>query len=109
MFTSLPEEIERIIWKIYYSKEVLSNIKNTQFIWKTPSVNLLNKTNDIGCYQHKYSDMEKYMYSDKGIKEAVLICSYKNCGNCRFYNFPCRNLAHYSNLSNKLEGKWKIF
>ena len=87
----------------------MSNIKNTEFIWKNPSENLLNKTNDIGCYQHKYSDMEKYMYFNKVVKEAMLNCLYKNCGNCKNYNFPCCNLVCFSNLSSKIKNKWKIF
>lgn len=111
MFPILPQEIERIIWKKYYSKEVVKEINSAKLIWETPSENLLNKTNDIGCYQPKYSDMEKYMPLKEGnerVRDFVLTCFNRTCNNCIIYGFPCLNAVSYSNLSNTLEVKWEV-
>ena len=111
MFPFLPTEIERIIWKKYYFKEVVKNIHFAKLIWKTPSDNLLNKTNDIGCYQPKYSDMEKYIsineYQSEQ-REKVIRCFHKGCSNCNNYGFPCVNATFYGNLNDKLMIKWKL-
>ena len=106
-------------WKLYYSTEVIPSIKCASYIWENPSQNLLDKTNEIGCYQYKYSDMEKYIsYKEEHIisyreanmnlRECVLRCFFQKCSNCIFYNFPCINAIVSGNLSNKLLQKWKI-
>ena len=110
MFAILPEEIERIIWKKYYSSEVVKKINSAKLIWKNPSDNLLNKTNDIGCYQPKYSDMEKYIYCKEEhfeLRDIVIRCFNKGCNNCNDYGFPCYNATLYGNINNKLSVKWK--
>lgn len=115
MFDALPEEIERIIWKIYYSIEVINKINQKSFIWTNPSNNLLNITNEIGCFQYRYSDMEKYINMKKdiidgvNIKEAVLECFNSCCGNCRSHRFPCINATKYGNLNSKIAQKWIVF
>ena len=111
MFVSLPEEIERIIWKMYYSSEVISKINSASFIWNNPSKNLLDKTNEIGCYQQKYSGMEKYICCKEEhfyLKEAITNCFNIGCGNCNAYGFPCENATIYGSLNNKILKKWKI-
>ena len=108
MFPTLHEEIERIIWKMYYSSAVISKINSASFIWNNPSKNLLDKTNEIGCYQQKYSDMEKYIFCDEDDKEAITNCFNNGCGNCYSYGFPCLNATTYGNLNNKISCKWKI-
>ena len=115
MFPILPQEIERIIWKRYYSEEVINKIKQKSFIWRNPSDNLLNKTNEIGCFQYRYSDMEKFVNIEKdiidgvNIKEAVLGCFNNCCGNCKFDRFPCLNATKYGNLNFKIAQKWIVF
>ena len=111
MFAFLPEEIERIIWKMYYSSEVILKINSKSFIWKNPSQELLDKTNELGCYQKKYSDMEKYIFCKQehsDLRQAITNCFIKDCGNCNAYGFPCSNATIYGNLNNKNSKKWKI-
>ena len=59
MFPQLPEEIERMIWKMYYSSNVLDDIRNRDTIWMNPSLMLFVNTSDIGAVQIDHSDLER--------------------------------------------------
>ena len=73
MFTNLPEEIERYIWKIYFSDTVMSQIKTKKTIWFQPSNKILKICKEVGCLQHGHSDLEKLLFDDFNEKKKLFI------------------------------------
>ena len=59
----LPEEIERIIWKFYYSKYVVREIYRVKPIWCIPSDELIEMCCDKGCAQLNHTDLERVLLS----------------------------------------------
>ena len=110
MFPTLPEEIERYIWKIYYSTYICQEVNSVAHtkIWDNPSDTLIANCEDQGSYQHTHSDLEKYLCCDDDIHEAVLSCFSDKCENCIGLGFPCLNAQIHGNLSPKIRGIWRI-
>ena len=98
MFDYIPTELERFIWEIYYSENVLEElVRSYNFIWENPSKELIIKTEDTGCFQNKHSELEYMLEDHKFIK-------FK--GPCGF----CKNEKHWPcNICNNyfFEGKFK--
>ena len=57
MFPSLPSEVEYIIWKFYFSDNVLKEIYSTHSVWENASNRLFLLTNDSGCVQQNHTDL----------------------------------------------------
>ena len=110
MFQQLPEEVERIIYKFYYSKNVVEEIKQTKSVWYTPSDNLVYLCRDSGCIQHSHTDMEKVLLTHRtDYIEVVHDVCFKNlCLNCVAYGFPCMNACYHGGFDPKLLGIWNM-
>ena len=54
-----PEELERMIWRMYFSSNVLYEIKNRDSIWENPSEDLFKNTIDYGAIQKDHTDLER--------------------------------------------------
>ena len=110
MFTNLPEEIERYIWKIYFSETVMSQIKTKKAIWVQPSNEILKICKEVGCLQHGHSDLEKLLFDDFNEKKKIIhqICFQRICNNCEYYGFPCANATIYGGFDERLQEYWKI-
>ena len=72
MFANLLEEIERYIWKIYFSDTVTSQIKNKKTIWFQASNEILKISKEVGCLQQGHSDLEKILFEDFNKKKDYL-------------------------------------
>ena len=60
MFPQLPEEIERMIWKAYYERNIIDDIQSQDCIWSRKNVKrLLSLCRNDRCYQENYSDIER--------------------------------------------------
>ena len=59
MFPQLPEELERMIWRWYFSIEVCPDVKAKDSIWVNPSGILFYNTSDPGAIQIGYTDLER--------------------------------------------------
>lgn len=69
MFDYIPIELERLIWEKYFSEYVIDEFyKKCINIWENPSKQLISKTEDIGCFQNKYSELEYMLEDHKFIK-----------------------------------------
>lgn len=110
MFTNLPEEIERYIWKIYFSETVMSQVKDKKTIWFQPSNEILKICNEVGCLQHRHSDLEKLLFDDfnEEKKKIHQLCFQRICNNCKYYGFPCANATFYGGFDERLQQYWKI-
>lgn len=110
MFANLPEEIERYIWKLYFSGAVKTQINSIKSIWINPSDQILNICRDVGCLQHGHSELEKILFEDfDEKKQLVNACCFKEvCGNCEIYGFPCLNATIYGGFDERLTEFWKI-
>ena len=110
MFYFLPEEMERQIWRFYYSMYVATQVdsKKKESVWNNPSDRLVVLCSDIGSYQHTHSELEKCIKCEKDdIKELVLNgCFETVCANCKFFGFPCANARIYGNMTPKINHKW---
>lgn len=89
MFNNLPIEIENMIYKMYFSMNILSEIINRLPVYCTMSdelVTLINKdafSADPNYFLHE--NLKRYMVYDYENTESYL------CLNCYIYNFPCEN------------------
>lgn len=63
MFPNLPIEIEYLIFKFYFSMNVLKEITWQETIWEEPSDTLCLLTKDHGCFQSSHTDLE-FMFCD---------------------------------------------
>ena len=63
MFPNLPIEIEYLIFKFYFSMNVLKEITWQETIWEEPSDTLCLLTKDQGCFQSSHTDLE-FMFCD---------------------------------------------
>jgi hypothetical protein len=102
MFPQLPEEIERIIFKIYFNREVLTCIRKRETIWVNPSYMLFAITNDPGAVQLNYTDLERrYLYDTEPhceILKWILNYPLENyCENCLFDSCTTCQQTEYDN------------
>ncbi len=58
MFQNLPIEIEYMIYKFYYSKNVIPEINCIDSVWENPSLDLIAITKDTGRFEKGYTDLE---------------------------------------------------
>lgn len=90
----LPEGCQYLIWKSFNSKYVLDElVTKADFVWRNPSLRLVRLCKDPGCLQLGHSELEDMIEDDR--MWAWNNCTKRACDNCRFYGFPCLNLAHY--------------
>tara|TARA_Y100000310_G_scaffold192166_1_gene192103 strand:- start:766 stop:1290 length:525 start_codon:yes stop_codon:yes gene_type:complete len=65
MFPQMPEEMERMIWRSFWSMYVLQDVKRQEPIWVKPSGMLFVNTSDTGAIQLGHTDLERrYVYLD---------------------------------------------
>jgi len=91
----LPEGCQYLIWKSYNSRYVLDElVSNADFVWRNPSLRLVTLCkNDKGVIQLGHSELEDMIDDDR--MWAWHACTNSSCSNCKFYGFPCLNLAHH--------------
>jgi len=103
---NLPDDIQWLIWKIYFSKNVLKELQvEYDFVWRNPSDNLIDLCKDVGCIQQGHHELEE-MIEDHNMWAYDHCCEIK-CDNCIIYGFPCANLAHYGFENMRLDGLWQ--
>ena len=110
MFPQLPEEIERMIWKLYFTGNVIKYVKNIRSIWFKPSNKITKLCKDWGCIQFKHTDLEKVLFEidTPSCNMVYEECFDKLCGNCVFHGFPCINASVYGGFKNKLIHQWNM-
>lgn len=110
MFHFLPEEMERQIWRFYYSMYVTIQVdsKKEESVWNNPSDRLVVMCSDTGAYQHTYSELEKCVKCKEAeLKQVVLNECFENvCPNCVYHGFPCANARIHGGLTPKINHKW---
>jgi hypothetical protein len=105
LLTSLPEDLQWVIWQKYFREHTLSElIRSYRHTWESPSDSLLDICSDVGCIQHGHSELEdliedENMWAWKG-------CIESKCQNCVHWGFPCLNLAEYGFQIPELGGQW---
>jgi hypothetical protein len=94
---ALHDDIQYVIWKMYFKLHVCGEIKNSyKSLWynKTPSLRLIELTSeDPGIYQHGNNELCEFV-EDHEIS-AFNDIHKSGCMNCEYYNFPCRNCHEY--------------
>ena len=110
MFTNLPEEIERIIWKFYFTQNTVEEIKKINSVWCKPSDKLVSICQEIGSIQHKYTDFERVVNLSKSdyVGEIHRSCLNNLCLNCLYQGFPCMNAWYYGGFDAKLCNVWTM-
>ena len=111
MFAFLPEQIERHIWKFYYTNSVVKSIKDTESVWESPSDELLDLCRESGTIQHKHTDLERILFKkNKPYKDIVFeACFKKICGNCSYHGFPCTNACFHGGFNEKILKFWNLY
>lgn len=110
MFANLPEELERIIWKFYFTNNVVKRVNQLKSIWTRPSDHLITLCNEIGTIQHKYTDLEKIIFANNNQLLDLVIdgCFKELCSNCVYHGFPCMNAWFYGGFNDKLCSAWSM-
>ena len=108
MFLNLPEEIERIIWRFYYSKNVMMEVEKSKSVWCSPSDRLINMCMDKGCAQITHTDLERVLFMNQTPHTDVVHreCLENLCGNCVYHGFPCMNASFYGGFDDRLTQIW---
>ena len=110
MFVKLPEEIERIVWRFYFTINVVEEIKTINSVWSNPSDNLINICQDVGCAQLTHTDMEKALFNNncEDIEIIYEECFNNICLNCVYHGFPCLNACIHGGLDDRLCSIWDM-
>ena len=104
--TNLPEEIQWLINKKYFSSFVIPTIiKQHHSVWEDPSDRIIALCKDIGTIQQGHHELEE-LIEDHNMW-AWEICTSVHCLNCKFHKFPCKNLANFGFKNDKLWGLWE--
>ena len=115
MFPQLPEELEYMIWKFYFSSDVLFEIKTKESIWEMPSEDLFKNTRDYGAIQKDHTDLERLFeespphgfpldfvvegkYNDRSCEECIY-GRYNRCYDMRRDNYLCYKADAHWDLS----------
>ena len=108
MFINLPKEIERIIWKFYFSENVVKEVKSINSIWVSPSDKLISMCKDKGCAQIAHTDLERVLFMNQTPHTDIVHqeCLENKCGNCIYHGFPCMNAAFYGGFDDTLTQIW---
>jgi hypothetical protein len=108
MFTYLPEEIERIIWKFYFTGNVVKEVKKINSIWVSPSDEIINMCSDKGCAQITHTDMDRVLFMNPTPHTDVVHqeCFKNICANCVYHGFPCMNASFYGGFDDRLMQFW---
>ena len=78
MFPQLPEEIEYIIWKFYYSNNVLFDIKRQECIWLRKDIKrLLKLCREDRCYEVHHSDIERMKHTNIWKMRFLMLTRYR--------------------------------
>jgi|TARA_Y100000389_G_scaffold174563_1_gene184623 hypothetical protein len=108
MFTNLPEEIERHIWKFYFSKNVVREVNKVNSVWCVPSDNLIKMCCDKGCAQLTHTDLDRILFANRTPHMNIVYeeCFENMCENCIYHGFPCVNASFYGGFNSKLDQLW---
>src|SRR6056300_523882 len=102
---TLPNDVQYLIWRSYYSKFVLTHIINCfDFVWRNPSDRLLELCKDIGTIQQGHIEIYE-MIEDHNMR-CWYECVNNKCRNCEEYGFPCTNLAIHGFNNVRLDCLW---
>ena len=113
MFPRLPDEMEREIWKAFWSLYILSEIRSREPIWSSPSIQLLYNSSGTGALQHRYTDLERTLFSSKctwpELREEIYdSCFLGVCHECVTRGFPCNDAISCGGLNRKIEEFWDM-
>ena len=101
----LPNDIQWLIWRSFFSKFVLNKIIEIDCIWRNPSDHLIELCKDNGTIQQSHMEIQD-MIEDENMW-CWHACIKGKCENCQTYGFPCLNLASYGFRNKKLASLWK--
>ena len=109
----LPEELKIKIYKFFFSRHVLKEIKENKSIWQNPSIHLLFNSSDIGSLQHNHSDLEKLLFNknskcDPSQYEVFYNCFYNLCEKCITEGFPCSDATYSGCFHKNIENFWDM-
>ena len=104
--SSLPEDIQWLIWKTYNSTFVMKELISSQkFLWERPSHRLISLCKDKGCIQQGHHELADMM--DDENKYLLDHCLEIKCDNCKHFGFPCSNLAWYGFQNDFISELWE--
>lgn len=108
MFTNMPEEIERIIWKFYFSNNVVREVNQVKSIWSSPSDKLISFCRDKGCAQISHTDLDRVLSIHPSPHTDLVHkgCLENICLNCVYHGFPCMNASFYGGFDHRLTQIW---
>ena len=113
MFPQLPEELERLIWKSFWSRFVLSDIKKAKPVWINPSDFLILNSSDVGALQHGYTDLERTIFYNVFTWSYMRSLAYEKCfknicNSCIHFGFPCENATYYGVINPRMVHCWDM-
>ena len=109
----VPEEIENMIWKVYFQENVADAIN--QIIpakkWEKPSKQLCSLCGDVGCIQQgdAIDTTMDVLFHEQGSSESSF-CKSNNCKctNCIYFGWPCLNHSVYDSKTIGISIMWCI-
>ena len=113
MFPDIAEELEREIWKAFWSRYILREIRSHEPIWLDPSNNLLYGSSDLGALQHKYTDLERTYFHRTCVwpylrADVYDSCFLGFCNDCVIRGFPCNDAIYCGGMNKKLKEFWDM-
>jgi hypothetical protein len=116
MFAFLPIEMERMIWKFYFSIDVLKEIYRQQSIWEEPSNQLFLLTMDLGCVQQNHTDLirltDEYIphsnFLNWVMQDELDARPYIECEDCEWEERRCQYEEQEENLADRMTTFWDL-
>ena len=108
--SALPEELNEMIWKFYFLKNVASKINKIVSAkkWENPSKRLCLLCGDIGCLQQGDgidNTMDVLFNKEESYYENPNKCE---CTNCICFGWPCLNHSVYASDTIGISSLWSI-
>ena len=106
----MPEEIESMIWKVYFQENVLSEINHIipAKKWEKPSKQLCSLCDDVGCLQQGIDvDTTMDILFDEDTDNYCKSNDCK-CTNCISFGWPCLNHSVYSSKTIGISVMWNV-
>jgi hypothetical protein len=85
-------DLQWYTWKLYLSNVVLDELVTSHTsVWSEPSRYLKSICEDVGCIQQGHHELTDLIEDHNMIYYNG--CVEGHCENCRYFGFPCANLA----------------
>ena len=111
MFPQLAEELERMIWRSFWSLYVLKEVKEMDSIWRDPSDPLLKMTKEWGAIQIYSTDLERVLLKNNTAPYRNLHyhwCLIDHCRRCLEDGFPCWYSVSYGGMPERMMNHWDM-